>query len=672
MAIQEIYDTSRQLIIIQDDPLVLSDLVKKITETFRGDWVVISDNHITATCLSTKHAKMLLGSEFKHAIFDATLGFNLEAFTILAGTLVKGSQLLLLLPINLFARPDNDSLRWHESGQPIITPNFYRYLLKTLQQHRIERLNTEQYLANQLNQTTRVHQLLNEEMNQITLNPTLAQNELLFKLQQSPSRIAIVTAKRGRGKSALAGLFTHQHDCWICAPNKTAITTLERFAKADTPFFAPDNLLNQLSDKRSLPEWLVIDEAAMIPLPLLKAIIDKANRILLLTTTEGYEGTAQGFLVKLLPDLQDYCHFNLTTPIRWHKDDKLEQFIADLLLEDPQMSLVSSTFEQANLQIESITSSQLVADKAQFTQLYGLLKAAHYRTTPIDLRRLLDANNISITQIKWQDQIIGVVVAIQEGQLPSDLVKQVWLGTRRPKGNLVAQSLAAHAGELVAAQLKSLRINRIAIHSDARRQGIGNALIVNQIELAKQQGCDFVSVSFAYQPAIFNFWQRCGFQLVHIGTHQEASSGSYAAMAIYAISSLGKRLQIELAAKLARNWLWLRDKVTITLPIIINNDQRLDKNDWQLLSGFAFAHRPYEATYPSLCRLKQQLPDLFEHSLPPTIKLLVLQGDERQIINKGYLSGKQALIKQLRKEVQTILQLYGIYTPLFPYMLDTV
>ncbi|TEA27777.1 tRNA-binding protein, partial [Candidatus Schmidhempelia bombi] len=147
---------------------------------------------------------------------------------------------------------------------------------------------------------------------------------------------------------------------------------------------------------------------------------------------------------------------------------------------------------------------------------------------------------------------------------------------------------------------------------------------------------------------------------------------SYAAMAIYAISARGKRLQIELVAKLARNWLWLRDKISISLPISTNDDQKLDQHDWQLLSGFAFAHRPYDASYPSLCRLKQQLPDLFDHPLPPTVKLLGLPDNEWQIINKAHLTGKQTLIKQLRADVQIILQLCAIQTPLFPSTLDSV
>jgi len=43
-----------------------------------------------------------------HAIFDATIGFNLDAFAMLTGTLVKGSLLILLLPKQLETWQDQD------------------------------------------------------------------------------------------------------------------------------------------------------------------------------------------------------------------------------------------------------------------------------------------------------------------------------------------------------------------------------------------------------------------------------------------------------------------------------------------------------------------------------------------------------------------------------------
>jgi tRNA(Met) cytidine acetyltransferase len=96
--------------------------------------------------------------------------------------------------------------------------------------------------------------------------------------------------------------------------------------------------------------------------------------------------------------------------------------------------------------------------------------------------------------------------------LSAGLSQAVWAGFRRPRGNLVAQSLAAHGGSPLAATLRGLRVSRIAVHPSRQREGLGQALITH----ARQHvtGCDYLSVSFGYTAELWRFWQRCGFQLV--------------------------------------------------------------------------------------------------------------------------------------------------------------
>ncbi|TGD49198.1 hypothetical protein C9F10_05710, partial [Salmonella enterica subsp. enterica serovar Poona] len=45
-------------------------------------------------------------------------------------------------------------------------------------------------------------------------------------------------------------------------------------------------------------DWLVFDEAAAIPSPLLLQLVSRFPRILLTTTVQGYEGTGRGFFLK--------------------------------------------------------------------------------------------------------------------------------------------------------------------------------------------------------------------------------------------------------------------------------------------------------------------------------------------------------------------------------------
>ncbi len=59
---------------------------------------------------------------------------------------------------------------------------------------------------------------------------------------------------------------------------------------------------------------------------------------------------------------------------------------------------------------------------------------------------------------------------------------------------------------------------------------------------ADAAGYDYLSVSFGYTPELWRFWQRCGFILVRLGTHREASSGCYTAMALFPLSAAGHQL----------------------------------------------------------------------------------------------------------------------------------
>ena len=83
----------------------------------------------------------------------------------------------------------------------------------------------------------------------------------------------------------------------------------------------------------------------------------------------------------------------------------------------------------------------------QIESVYGLLTLAHYRTSPLDLRRLLDAPQQQFYLAQAQDSLLGCVWAVSEGGLADKtLIRQIRRGERRPRGNLVAQMLCFQAG----------------------------------------------------------------------------------------------------------------------------------------------------------------------------------------------------------------------------------
>ena len=99
---------------------------------------------------------------------------------------------------------------------------------------------------------------------------------------------------------------------------------------------------------------------------------------------------------------------------------------------------------------------------------------AHYRTSPLDLRRLFDANSQCFFTAENEQDLLGAVWALKEGGIEdAALIEAIQQGTRRPKGNLVPQALCFHAQQQKACELHALRISRIVVQPMWQQHGIG-------------------------------------------------------------------------------------------------------------------------------------------------------------------------------------------------------
>lgn len=72
------------------------------------------------------------------------------------------------------------------------------------------------------------------------------------------------------------------------------------------------------------------------------------------------------------------------------------------------------------------------------SDFYALLTSAHYKTTPLDLRRLMDGVGNQLHASFVDSNIVAALWAVDEGGLDESLAKAVWAGERRPKGNSCA------------------------------------------------------------------------------------------------------------------------------------------------------------------------------------------------------------------------------------------
>ncbi|WP_240775724.1 tRNA(Met) cytidine acetyltransferase TmcA [Nissabacter sp. SGAir0207] len=597
--------------------------------------------------LPPEQARQLLGSERQHAVFDACDGLAADALAALAGSLAAGSWLLLLVPPwqRWPQQPDRDTLRWSEQPQPIATPHFVTHLGQLLLQER------ESLLWRQGEPLRLPDWHARPAWQPPQGEPTPCQHALLARLRTAGPGVWVVTAARGRGKSALAGMLAAQAPtrCLLTAPSRQAAATLSRWAGEALPFMAPDALLAACRQQAPDVDWLLVDEAAAIPAPLLHALIRHFPRVLLTTTVQGYEGTGRGFLLKFCAELPLWHDLRLTSPIRWAEHDPLERLLDRVLLMGEETAPAAAAPAPPPTLI-TVAQSDWLARPALLASFYGLLSAAHYRTTPLDLRRLLDAPGQHFIAACQGENVCGALWLVEEGGLAEPLAREVWAGRRRPRGNLIAQSLAAHGGQWRAPLLRSRRISRIAVQPGLRRQGLGQRLVAEQVARAAASGLDALSVSFGYTPALWAFWQRCGFQLARIGTQREASSGCYAAMALLPLSAAGEALAHEAGRRLARDWPWQPASRELDLTLA-SGDQGFDQEDWRELAGFAFAHRPLEASLGALQRL------LRHSALPlPALRAHLQQGITPPLLAQQLaLAGRKALLARWREETATAL-----------------
>lgn len=630
----------RRLLVLSGEERWCFDHALKLRDALPGDWLWISpqpdaENHCSPSALQT-----LLGREFRHAVFDARQGFDAAAFAALSGTLKAGSWLVLLLPVwdEWENQPDADSLRWSDCPDPIATPHFVQHFKRVLT------ANNDAILWRQNQPFSLAHFTPRTDWHPATGAPQPEQQQLLQQLLTMPPGVAAVTAARGRGKSALAGQLISRiaGSAIVTAPAKAATDVLAQFAGEKFRFIAPDALL--ASDEQA--DWLVVDEAAAIPAPLLHQLVSRFPRTLLTTTVQGYEGTGRGFLLKFCARFPHLHRFELQQPIRWAQGCPLEKMVSEALVFDdenfthtPQGNIVISAFEQTLWRSEPETP----------LKVYQLLSGAHYRTSPLDLRRMMDAPGQHFLQAAGENEIAGALWLVDEGGLSQELSQAVWAGLRRPRGNLVAQSLAAHGSNPLAATLRGRRVSRIAVHPARQRDGTGQQLIAGALQYT--QDLDYLSVSFGYTGELWRFWQRCGFVLVRMGNHREASSGCYTAMALLPMSDAGKQLAEREHYRLRRDAQALAQWNGEMLPVDPLNDAVLSDDDWLELAGFAFAHRPLLTSLGCLMRLLQTS----ELALPALRGRLQKNASDAQLCTTLKLSGRKLLLVRQREEAAQAL-----------------
>lgn len=531
--------------------------------------------------LSQARARSRLGSEHDLVVFDACSagtgagsGFDPDAFGAVAGTVAAGGWLLLLTPAHWFDAAHAD---WRGDAD-------YRRLAHW--PHAPEALNAR-YLARCARWLRGFSALATWAGGALPSSPhwpapvgsedgapidpdCLTQDqavavERLTKLRRR--RPVVLIADRGRGKSAALGiaaarrLRAGESRLWVTSPSVDSVEALFARLAALLPsglrrehrfevvidgreccvmWLAPEAVVPALADatiERHAPPTLWVDEAAAIPAARLGDWLERFPRLAFATTVHGYEGTGRGFEVRLRARLDrvtpDWRRLELKAPVRWADGDPLEALTRSLLCLDADIAKsprVIRALENDAIGYRWLDRDALAADDRALERLFGLLVQAHYRTAPSDLRQLLDGPDVYLLAAEAGGLVVGLCVVQQEGGFDAALADQIHHGQRRPRGHLLAQSLAAHGGFLGAAEARWWRIMRIAVHPEARRRGIGAGLIERAAKAACAQGIEHLGASFGAEPELIRFWREQDFCSLRIGLTREASSGEPALM----------------------------------------------------------------------------------------------------------------------------------------------
>ncbi|TRM80982.1 tRNA(Met) cytidine acetyltransferase, partial [Sulfolobus sp. F3] len=331
--------------------------------------------------------------------------------------------------------------------------------------------------------------------------------ESLFILE-SGKRTLVVTAPRGRGKSASVGLFLSYlvnkeifSNIVVTSPTYFSSQEIFNFLMKGLSVLRAKFSLGESRDGKIMRvrrgetrvKWLppdlaedeegdliVVDEAAAIGMENLDYIIRKYDKVILVTTIHGYEGSGKAFL-KFVDKLKKGLlvkHVKLEYPIRYAKGDPVERFLYDVFLLDAEAPEVSSI---TNYKITRVSQEELFSNDDLLKKVYGILVEAHYRNSPDDLMLLGDMAFQRIYVYWADDNPISVAQVVYEGNLREEEIVNISDGVKN-EGHLIPHRIIKYVRFLDFGKLKGWRVMRIAVTPEFQGKGIGSKVLDKVIE----------------------------------------------------------------------------------------------------------------------------------------------------------------------------------------------
>lgn len=392
---------------------------------------------------------------------------------------------------------------------------------------------------------------------------TLDQGKALLKFIEAISEktlrsTVIMTAARGRGKSAALGLamatavgFGYSN-IFVTAPSPENLKTLFEFIfkgfdaleyqehmdyeiiQSTNPDFNKAivrvNIFREHrqtiqyihptdSHKLGQAELVCIDEAAAIPLPLVKSLLGP-YLVFMSSTINGYEGTGRSLSLKLVQQLrQQSSTFGgnssevqktitmtkksdgvlstsgrvlhevvLNESIRYANGDPVERWLYDLLcLDATNVSRISSGCplpEACDLYYinRDTLFSYHKASEAFLHRVMALYVSSHYKNTPNDLQLLSDAPAHHVFALLGPvdpnqtslPEVLCILQVCLEGEISKASIMSSLSRGKRASGDLIPWTISQQFQDHDFPGLSGARVVRIATHPDYQSMGYGS------------------------------------------------------------------------------------------------------------------------------------------------------------------------------------------------------
>ncbi|MEM2726857.1 MAG: tRNA(Met) cytidine acetyltransferase TmcA [Archaeoglobaceae archaeon] len=564
----------------------------------REEFLEIAKNKFGGELLHWKNSLKVLGTTFSSLIMDLSEGFHPNDLGIVVETVEEGGIIIAISP--RLERWKNLISKWHEDliSEPFkledVVGRFYRrFLERTLEAegviiYDIDKDEIIKRYEFSSKGTPREEIVIPEETRikkkLYKLCATQDQVRVLqlfekFFEREKDRKAVVITADRGRGKTAVLGIVTpalvsrlerllkRPIRVLVVAPTPEAVQNYFRFLikamkrQGMKDFFVKkteDGLITVLNSKYARIEYaiprraldekefvdiLIVDESAGIEVPVLFRIIEDVRHVIFSTTIHGYEGTGRSFNVRFLKKLEEDNRIevekiHMSEPIRYGIGDPIENWLYDALLLNAQPVEISredlEKIRNLELEFEILDKEYLLKNEKLLREFFGIYVLAHYRNRPSDLAVLLDTPNHFPAVIKVNGKVVCSLHLAIEGGMDEDLIAKI-RGGYKPRGQIIPDLVLKHFWNYEFSKKKGVRIVRIAVHPNAMQMGIGSFALKKTVEWAERNNLDWVGSGFGVSSELINFWLKNDFVPIHITPQRNEVSGEYTIIVLRSI-----------------------------------------------------------------------------------------------------------------------------------------